>query len=359
MPSYDPIADTERHFQQVSEQRLPTAGLSEPVAAAVTQSRLTGIPGDFRPQPSDLVDMAIQGRQQFEQRRQDLLNQLPYAHRRQASAIHGELQAMEFDERERQAQARERRIMAHQNLQQNLQMAKVDRETDIDEHGAALVQALPHLRSMLRNGQISKEEYDAGVLDVIGKYGTLGMHHPGAAQLVNHYLEEADKQNAFTQRRSISESTKIAAKYGIEPQMDPETGEPSIELTRQAAFQTDKGRGEVLKGLNEEMKQKYGLGVGVASLFNPVVPHTDADKGKSINLPYLDPRTGTAGAVKVPKPLFETMKADFQDRYFSVVPQQQQAPTVDARTALAQRALNDPNASEAHKQAARQILGLQ
>lgn len=306
--------------------------------------------------PVDLVDQAIAGRQQFEQRRQDLIGQLPYANRRTAAGIKAELQGMHQDEQARQASARERRMLAHQSLQENLQLAKTDRETDIDEHGAALVRVLPQLRGMLRNGQISKEEYDSSVLDAVGKYGTLGTHHPGAAQLVNHYLEEADKQNAFTQRRNISEVTKMAARYGVEPQLD-ENGEPSIELTRAAALQSDRGRGEVLKGLNEEMKQKYGLRTGVSSLFNPVAPHTSPDNGKTIDVPYLG-STGTVDKANIPMPLFNKMKSDFQDRYFSTVPQQQAQP-VDMRTQLAHRALNDPNASEEHKAAAKRILGLQ
>jgi hypothetical protein len=312
----------------------------------------------------DLVDSAIVGRQQWEARRAQLIGQLPYANRREAGGIHAELQAMQFDEHERQAQARERRIMAHQSAEESAQLAKQDRETDIDEHGAALMQALPHLRGLLRNGHISKDEYDSSVLDAVEKYGALGMHHPGAAQLVNHYLEEADKQNAFQQRRSVSEATKLAGRYGIEPQIDPETGLPSVEHTRMAALQTPKGRVEMLTSLNQEMKQKYGLGTGVSSLFNPVAPHSSPDNGKTIDIPYLETKTGKIGKANIPTPLFDQMKADFSDRYFATVPQQQAPattaqPAADPRTELAQRALNDPNASEAHKSAAKKILGIQ
>jgi hypothetical protein len=308
---------------------------------------------------ANLVDSAIAARQNWENRRNSLINQLPYANRRQVAGIHAELQAMSFDERERQQQAHERRMLAHQSLQEGLAMAKVDRETDIDEHGAALVQALPRLRGMLRNGQISKEEYDSSVLDAIGKYGTLGMHHPGAATLVNHYLEEADKQNAFQQRRGISEATKISAKYGIEPAVDPTTGEISPELTRQAAMGTD-------KYLEEELKANYGTHLSLANIRDPIGvavgkldPKTHKFQGdEKGNVVEIDTGRTTAQGAPI---MSYIHKNDYLKYGGQLAPESMGAaqPAADPRAELAQRALNDPNASEEHKAAAKRILGIQ
>lgn len=311
----------------------------------------------------DLVEQAIMARQGFELRKHDLANRLIGANRHQAPAIMAELHNLDQSERYMMQDARDRRMMAHQTMQQNLQLAKQDRETDIDEHGAALMTVLPQLRSAYRNGQIDKETYDNGLLDAMQRYGALGTHHPGVAQLANHYLEEADKLNAFQQRRGISEVTKLAAKYGVDPVVDPNTGEPSVELTRQAALQTDKGRLEAVSNMDKEMYAKYGLGTGVSSLFNPVAPHGSPDNGKTIDIPFIDRKKGSVAKVNIPMPLFNQMKQDFQDRYFAVVPQAQPTQTgataADPRIALAQRALSDPNATEEHKAAAKRILGLQ
>ncbi len=74
--------------------------------------------------------------------------------------------------------------------------------------------------------------------------------------------------------------------------------------------------------LNREMAQKYGVPTGVSSLFNPVTPHTSDDENQTINLPFVDAKAeGGVGKLKVTYPLFNQMKADFNDRYFALSPQ--------------------------------------
>src|SRR5262249_41356743 len=152
--------------------------------------------------------------------------------------------------------------------------------------------------------------------------------------------------NAFNARRLGADTSRLAARYGIEPQIDPDTGLPSIELTKAAALGTPRGRSEAFKDMNSEMFQKYGVATGVNSLFNPIVPNTDAEGGKSINLPFLD-KQGKVGQVPVPKPLFEQMKSDFNDRYFALVgqPQQPAQPQAQALEAGTQRTVGGKNYS--------------
>ncbi len=266
-------------------------------------------------------------------------------------------------------EANQRRMIAHESAIESHRQLSTDRETSIDEQGHAMLQGMGQLDAALRNGKIDKDTYDNQLLE-LGSQLPLALRHPEAARHFEFAITEADKQNAYNQRRELTQAAKLGAKYGIDPQVDPDTGRPSIELTKRAALQTDKGRVEALGLMNREMTQKYGIGTGVGSLFNPIVPHASDDEGKTIKIPFHDPKAeGGVSTIAVPAPLFNQMKADFNDRYFSLnVPSAQQAgaatPTsqnaapADPRVQLAQRALDDPNASDAHKAAARQILGI-
>jgi hypothetical protein len=299
------------------------------------------------------------------QRQQELAMQLQSASKRQAPGLISQIrgldqqrQAIQFaaaqDQHQSDFEATQRRLMAHGQAEMAAHQIKLDRETSIDEQAGSLMQGLGKLDALHRNGAISNDQYDAALLD-LGQQNQLGLNHPVAGKMFDHFITESDKRNQFNARRVISDTTKLAARYGVEPQVDPDTGLPSIELTKAAALQTDKGKGEALKQMNSEMLQKYGVPTGVSSLFNPVEPHSDADGGKSVNLPFLD-KKGEVSRMKVPKPMFDQMKSDFNDRYFSITPQQQAA---DPRIELAKRALTDPNASAEHKAAAQRILGTQ
>ncbi len=275
----------------------------------------------------------------IQQRQQELATQLQYANKRQAPGLISQIRsldqqrhAIQFaaaqDQNQLHFEAAQRRSIAHDQAEMAAHQIKLDRETSIDEQAGALMTGLGKLDALHRNGAISSEQYDAGLLD-LGQQNQLGLHHPVAGKMFEHFITESDKRNQFNLRRLTSETVKLAGRYGIEPQVDPDTGLPSLELTKSAALQTDKGKGEALKQMNSEMLQKYGVPTGVGSLFNPVEPHTDADGGKSINLPFLD-KKGEIGRMKVPKPLFDQMKSDFNDRYFSITPQ---IPTQSQATA--------------------------
>ena len=134
-------------------------------------------------------------------------------------------------------------------------------------------------------------------------------------------------------------SPRLPRSEQIDPQFDPETGQPSLALTQQAALQTPKGKNEALGQMNHEMAAKYGVTTGVGSLFNPIAPHvgTDAqgnqvDNPTHVALPYADPKTGKVATLPVPVPLFNQMKADFNDRYFALSPSAQPAGVAQPTT---------------------------
>ncbi len=223
-------------------------------------------------------------------------------------------------------QANQSRMEAHDAATQAYHQLSTDRDTEIDQQGHGLMQTMLGLDGALRRGEISKDQYDEGLMQA-GQQFPLGIRHPEAARHYEFAVTEADKQNAFNQRRELTQVAKIGAKYGIDPQFDPETGRPSIELTQQAALQTPKGKNEALGMMNKEMAAKYGVTTGVGSLFNPIAPHVGTDAAGNqienpthVALPFQDQKTGAIGKLPVPVPLFNQMKSDFQDRYFALNP---------------------------------------
>ncbi len=230
------------------------------------------------------------------------------------------LQQQELNQAQHQAnfEANQRRIMAHTGSLELDRQLKMDRDTEIDEQGHGLLTGMMKLDAGLRRGEITKNQYDDGLLG-LGQQYPLGLRHPEAARHYDFAITEADKQNAFNARREYTQAAKIGAKYGIAPQMDPETGIASVAHTQQAALQTPKGRNEALGNLNTEMDRKYGITTGVSSLFNPVAPHTSPDEGQTIDLPFVD-KTGQVQKLNVPMDRFNQMKSDFNDRYFALNP---------------------------------------
>jgi len=251
-------------------------------------------------------------------------------------------------------QANQSRLTAHDLANEAYHQLSTDRDTEIDQQGHGLMQTMLGLDGALRRGEISKDQYDEGLLQA-GQQFPLGTRHPEAARHYEFAITEADKQNAFNARRELTQVAKIGAKYGIDPQFDPETGLPSIELTQQAALQTPKGKIEALGYLNKEMAQKYGVTTGVGSLFNPIAPHvgTDAEGNQIENpthvaLPFQDQKTGAIGKLPVPVPLFNQMKSDFNDRYFALNPSAQTAgavPTTSSAAPVATVRLKAPDGS--------------
>ncbi len=235
--------------------------------------------------------------------------------------------------------ANQTRLEAHDAATQAYHQLSTDRDTEIDQQGHGLMNSMLQLDGALRRGEISKDQYDQGLLDA-GQQFPLGTRHPEAARHYEFAITEADKQNAFNARRELTQVAKIGAKYGIDPQFDPETGQPSLALTQQAALQTPKGKNEALTQMNHEMSAKYGVPTGVGSLFNPIAPHvgTDAqgnqvDNPTHVALPFLDAKTNTVGKLPVPNQLFDQMKADFNDKYFALNPPSTGQPAGAAPTA--------------------------
>ncbi len=231
-----------------------------------------------------------------------------------------------LDQNDIHFQANQTRLQAHDDATQAYHQLSTDRDTEIDQQGHGLMNSMLQLDGALRRGEISKDQYDQGLLDA-GQQFPLGTRHPEAARHYEFAITEADKQNAFNARRELTQVAKIGAKYGIDPQFDPETGQPSLALTQQAALQTPKGKNEALTQMNHEMAAKYGVPTGVGSLFNPIAPHvgTDAqgnqvDNPTHVALPFLDVKTNTVGKLPVPNQLFDQMKQDFGDRYFALNP---------------------------------------
>lgn len=222
------------------------------------------------------------------------------------------LRALHNYNQQRNWEANQRRLMAHGDVEEADKQIKLDRETAIDEQGAQLMMGLGRLDALHRSGQISSSDYDNALLD-LGQQNLLGTRHPTAGKMYEHFLSEADRRNAFAQRRQISDATKIAQKYGIDVATD-EDGNPSISATQRAARASPRGRAELMGNLNKEMSAKYGVNTGVGSLFNPISPHTSDDNNQTINLPFLNNK-GEVASAKVAYPVFNQMKADFQDRY--------------------------------------------
>ncbi len=237
-------------------------------------------------------------------------------------------------------EANQIRMKAHDDATQAYHQLSTDRDTEIDQQGHGLMQTMLGLDGALRRGEISKDQYDEGLMQA-GQQFPLGIRHPEAARHYEFAITEADKQNAFNARRELTQVAKIGAKYGIDPQFDPETGRPSIELTQQAALQTPKGKNEALGMMNKEMAQKYGVTTGVGSLFNPIAPHVGTDETGAqvenpthVALPFQDQKTGAIGKLPVPVPLFNQMKSDFQDRYFALNPPSTGQPAGAAPTTI-------------------------
>ncbi len=234
-------------------------------------------------------------------------------------------------------QANQSRLQAHDLASEAYHQLSTDRDTEIDQQGHGLMNSMLQLDGALRRGEISKNDYDEGLL-AAGQQFPLGIRHPEAAKHFNFAIEEADKQNAYNIRRQATQAAKLGAKYGIEPQVDPETGLPSVEHTQLAALQTPKGRNEALGQMNKEMALKYGVTTGVGSLFNPITPHVgtdaegnqvEADKATHVEIPFLQTtgaEAGKVGKLPVPVPLFNQMKSDFNDRYFALNPQSAAQP---------------------------------
>ncbi len=76
-------------------------------------------------------------------------------------------------------EATQRRIIAHQNAAEMDKQLKMDRDTEIDEQGHGLLLSMMQLDAQKRRGEISKDQYDQGILDAATQF-PLGLRHPEA-----------------------------------------------------------------------------------------------------------------------------------------------------------------------------------
>lgn len=303
---------------------------SDPVEAA--QQRARYMLDLRRPRKDSIRQAAEIGLKELDKQQDLSQRQQTLAERQQEFGQRMQQHSIEFE-------ANQRRQMAHDAATESTKRLTLDRETEIDEQGAAMLHTMGQLDASLRRGQITKDQYDDGLL-AAGQQYPLAMRHPEAAKHYNFAIEEADKQNNFRERQEFREASRLGAKYGIGVQADPDTGLPSIEHTRQTAMQTDKGRLERLHDLNAQMLGRYGL--GVSSVFehaaggrleNPQDPKTfkqtdpnDKENPQThVQMSVLNPN-GKAQNVVIEKPRFDQIKSEFEPAYKDIVPQKEVQP---------------------------------
>ncbi len=113
-------------------------------------------------------------------------------------------------------EATERRIIAHQNAMEMDRQLKIDRDTEIDEQGHGLLLSMMQLDAAKRRGEITKSQYDDGLLNAAAQF-PMGLHHPEAKKHLEFVTKEADRQNDFLARRKVIEDAKVAARLSGPP----------------------------------------------------------------------------------------------------------------------------------------------
>ncbi len=113
-------------------------------------------------------------------------------------------------------EATQRRITAHQNAMEMDKQLKIDRDTEIDEQGHGLLLSMMKLDAAKRRGEITKDQYDQGLLDAAAQF-PLGLRHPEAKKHLEFVTQEADRQNQFLARRKVIEDAKSAARVSGPP----------------------------------------------------------------------------------------------------------------------------------------------
>lgn len=356
----DPIAETEQHAQELREQMFP------------------GAP----PSPLDsgqIIGNAIDARSRIDARREYLISSLPHANRRQSYAIKAELGALNQQERFNEWSANQDRIRAHTDAIETDKAIRRERDTRIDEMGADAMMRMHTLDNALHSGQITKEQFDDGMLE-LGQTHAEALHrHPEAARHWAEYLDQDNKNSQYQQRLDLREAAKLSTKYGVPLHVDPNSGQIDFESMRHAALGTPKGQAEALHALSGQMglpaqavfeHAEGGRATDPADpkTFTATDPNDTKNPQTHVRISMVAP-TGITHQVMMPKQNFDTLKNQFQPAYNAIISARQadepvpspstQPAASDPRFDLARRALSDPNASEAHKAAARQILGIQ
>ncbi len=108
-------------------------------------------------------------------------------------------------------EATQRRITAHQNAMEMDKQLKIDRDTEIDEQGHGAMLSMMQLEAAKRRGDITKAQFDDGLLNVAAQF-PLASRHPEASKHLEFLSHEADKQNTFLDRLKAREDAKSTAR---------------------------------------------------------------------------------------------------------------------------------------------------
>ncbi len=113
-------------------------------------------------------------------------------------------------------EATQRRITAHQNAMEMDKQLKIDRDTEIDEQGHGAMLSMMQLEAAKRRGDITKAQFDDGLLNVAAQF-PLASRHPEASKHLEFLSHEADNQNTFLDRLKSREDAKAATRISGPP----------------------------------------------------------------------------------------------------------------------------------------------
>jgi hypothetical protein len=238
MPDIDSIAETRSHADALaasmglSGSLLDYKGVTVPTGPGSTRTELVPLrqnPEAEETAPSfggggtadELIDHAVSARQNFEAQREGLINQLGNANRRQAHQITAQLHAIDQAEHGLDWEAEHRMRAAHDYNQQHDKELSLQRRATIDEHGAYLMSAMANLDNLFHQGQISRDEYDDGILKAMQQY-PMGIENPAAARHLNYTVARQDRMADFEQRNQLR--TSVRANEKLEQDLISKTG---------------------------------------------------------------------------------------------------------------------------------------
>jgi hypothetical protein len=186
-----------------------------------------------------------------------------------------------------------------------------------------------------------------------------------------HDVASGLKQTA-TQDKEYLDLQHQAAEYGrsrgVGEQYDPQTGMPSVDLTRQyadsigapnpkAAGAAKATQGAADKALEHGLITKYGITPD--QFINSASVKAGKIEGGKFTNQYPNAEKGDTIQIDTGQGMVNMPRADynyFKRLHAATTPSEAPVATPDLK-ALAQKAIADPNASEAHKAAAKKVLG--
>jgi hypothetical protein len=360
MPDIDTIPQTESHADAIaasmglSGSLLDYRGVTVPAGPGQTRTELVPLhqspvertaPGFGGGGTSDdLIDHAISARQNFESQRAGLIDSLAHANYRQARQITAQLHGIDQAEHALDWEASHRMQAAHEYNQQHDKELSLQRRATIDEHGAYLMSAMANLDNLFHSGQIDHEEYNDGILKAMQQY-PLGIENPAAARHLNYTVARQDRMADFEQRNQLR--TTVRANEKLEQDLISKTGLSADEFRSIPAASVRAGKFVDAAGTEVPLGH-------VGGTFTNQYP--GAEKGP---ITQIDTEQGPLHMTTAAYNRYRRIFGSEQPTTAAPATTAQGPQAADPRMALAQRALNDPSATEAHKAAARQILGIQ